>query len=228
MAIYAAILAMILTAATSASASEWKYRFEVFGAASLPQDKGFEIGVPQSSPPVQGRHKWSPGAGGGIRFGADTGHWGQDIIYSYGTNATKIVTPGGDFALRNRIQQICVNAIWYPGPVGADRKATPYLTAGVGGTIYTLPQSVLNQALDPNLAGIGKLRDEKIFSFNAGGGVSFRVNSVWGIRVDVRDYMTRAVRYGLPKSSEDPAATVFPVGGIFHQMELSIAFVYYF
>lgn len=227
-AIYVAVLALILTSATFASAAEWKYRFEVFGAGSFPQGKDFEIPVPQSSTLVKGQHKWSNGLRGGIRFGSDTGHWGQDIIYSYGANATRIVTPGGDFAIRNRVQQICINAIWYPGAVGADRKATPYVTAGIGGTVYSLPQSVVNQALDPAVAGLGKLREEKVFAFNAGGGVNVRVNNVWGIRVDVRDYMTRAPRYGLPKTSDNPAATVFPVGGVFHQLELSIGFVYYF
>jgi hypothetical protein len=40
--------------------------------------------------------------------------------------------------------------------------------------------------------------------------------------------MSRAVRYGLPKESNDPNATVFPISGIFHQFEISFAFVYYF
>ena len=40
--------------------------------------------------------------------------------------------------------------------------------------------------------------------------------------------MSRAVRYGLPQESSDPNATVFPVGGIFHQLEIAFAFVYYF
>ena len=227
LALHAAIVAAALLIATPALA-QWKYRFEVFGAGSMPQDKDFEITVPQTPTPINGTHEWSMGARGGVRFGADMGHWGQDLTYSYGSNATKIVTPGGDFAFTNRVQQLCVNALWYPGGVGADRKAMPYLTAGVGGTFFTVPQSAVNQAMDPAIAGFGKLRNENIFAFNAGGGVSVRVNRVWGVRIDVRDNMTRAVRYGLPESSTDPNATVFPVTGIFHQLELSIAFVYYF
>jgi opacity protein-like surface antigen len=226
-ALHAAIVAAALLVATPAIA-QWKYRFEAFGGGSIPQNKDFEITVPQTSTPVKGTHEWSKGAFGGVRFGADSGHWGQDLIYSYGTNATKLVTPGGEFAFTNKVQQICVNALWYPGGVGADRKAMPYLTAGVGGTIFTLPQSAVNQAINPSIAGIGKLRNEKIVSFNAGGGVSVRVNRVWGFRIDVRDSMTRAVRYRLPKESTDPNATVFPVDGIFHRIELSISFVYYF
>ena len=104
----------------------------------------------------------------------------------------------------------------------------PFVTAGVGAAFYRIPQKTVNQALDPSRAGLGKLRNQNAFSFNAGAGVAVRINSVWGVRFDVRDYMSRAVRYGLPKSSTDPSATVFPVGGIFHQIEVAIAFVYYF
>jgi hypothetical protein len=120
------------------------------------------------------------------------------------------------------------NALWYPaGASDAKKKkgAFPYLTAGVGGAFHSLAQKTVNQGLE---SGLGTLRTENVFAFNAGGGVRVRINSVWGIRIDARDYMSRAVRYGLPKTSSDPSATVFPVGGVFHQIEISFAFVYYF
>lgn len=167
--------------------------------------------------------------GGGVRLGADgMGHWGQDLCYSYGTNPSKIVTSLGSFGFTSRTHQFSYNALWYPRKVTAKGRVFPYLTAGAGGTFYQLSQSTMNQALDPNRGGLGTLHNENVFSFNAGGGVSIRINSVYGFRIDVRDTMSRAVRYGLPKASSDPSAIVFPLSGIFHQIEASFAFIYYF
>jgi opacity protein-like surface antigen len=221
----------VIIALSSPAVSQTKYRFEVFGAANFPFDKNFEITVPQSTVPIKGKHEFSAGGRGGVRFGGDLkGHWGQDIIYSYGTNASRIVnqTTGGEFPVNNRIHQLCINALWYPGGYGAKKRVMPFITAGVGAGFYRISQSVINEALDPARGGLGKLRNENVFQFNAGGGIAFRVNSVWGIRIDVRDSMSRPIRYGLPEESSDPAATVFPVNGIFHQLEIAFAFVYYF
>ncbi len=227
---FSAMLATMLLIVVPAVAQN-QYRFEVLGGVNFPMDKDFQISFPQSSVPLNGTHEFSAGGRGGVRLGVDgRGHWGQDFDYSYGTNASKIVnhSTGADFAFTNRTHQLSYNALWYPGGLNPKGKAFPYLTAGVGGTFYTLSQTTVNEALDPNRAGLGKLRNENIFAFNAGTGVRFRVNSVYGFRVDFRDYMTRAVRYQLPKASNDPQATVFPIGGIFHQYMLSFSFVYYF
>jgi len=206
-------------------------RLELFGGVNFPKDKDFEIGFPQSSVPLQGTHEFSPGGRGGVRIGVDgKGHWGQDIDYSYGTNASKIVnhTTGGQFAFTSRTHQISLNGLWYPGGLDPKKKVFPYLTVGVGGTFYALTQTVVNEALDPNRAGLGKLRNENIFAFNAGAGVRVKINNLYGFRIDFKDYMTRAVRYQLPKASNDPSATVFPIGGLFHQYMVSFSFVYHF
>jgi hypothetical protein len=217
--------------ATSPALAEYKYRFEVFGAANAPLKKNFEITTPQSTYPMKGTQEFSLGGRGGMRLGADSlGHWGQDIIYSYGTNSTRIInnTTGYRFAFTSKTHQVSYNALWYLKSLRKSKRMFPFLTAGVGGTFYNLSQSTINEALDPNRAGLGKLRSENVFAVNAGGGVRFKINNVWGIRIDVRDYMSRAVRYGLPKASTDPDSTVFPVSGIFHQFEIAFAFVYYF
>jgi len=147
-------------------------RLELFGGVNIPKDKDFEISSPQSTVPLQGTHEFSPGGRGGVRFGVDgKGHWGQDLDYSYGSNATKIVnhTTGGSFAFTSRTHQLSLNGLWYPGGLDLKKKAFPYLTVGVGATLNTLRQQVVNEALDPNRAGLGKLRNDNIFAFNAGG-----------------------------------------------------------
>jgi len=211
--------------------AQTQYRFEFFAAATLPQDKHFEIGYPQSSIPMQGTHEWSPGARGGVRMGADTWHhWGQDFVYSYGANSTRIVNHynGGAFGFTVHSHQFAYNLMWYPRFLDSKKKVNPYFSGGVGGAFYQLSQATINEALDPNRAGLGKLRNEGIFTFNAGGGIRFRINSVYGFRIDARDYISNPPRFGLPESSTSPSTVVFPVAGKFNQIEVSFGFVYYF
>jgi opacity protein-like surface antigen len=208
--------------------AQTRYRFELFGAGNFPKDEDFLIGLPQFSPPIEGSHEYSRGVRGGIRVGADfKKYWGEDITYSFGTNATRIVnfTSGARFPLNERIHQFAVNALWYPAGADNKRRIFPYLTAGVGGTFFVLKPETVNAALE---AGLGSLHTENLFAFNAGGGIRLRLTRHLGVRYDVRDYMTHAPRFGLPVSSNDPSAFVFPARGVFHQFEASFAFVYHF
>ena len=210
-----------------------QYRLEFFGAGSMPIQKNFEITTPQSSVPLRCAQEFSFGARGGVRVGTDgRGRWGQDFIYSFGTNPTKIVNQSNQsqFAFTSRIHQFSYNALWYPAGSGLGREsgAFPYVTAGVGGSFHILPQTAVNEALDPNRGGLGKLHSENVFDFNAGGGVRFKINRRFGVRIDVRDFMSRAVRYGLPQSSPDPKVTVFPITGVLHRIEASFGLVIYF
>lgn len=231
-ALFFAPLAVFLIIALP-SYAETQYRFEVFGAGTIPVKKSFEISAPQSTVPLNGEQQFSFGARGGVRLGTDSkGRWGQDFIYSFGTNATKIVNQSNSsqFSFTSRVHQFSYNALWYPGGSGLDRKsgAFPYVTAGVGGSFHVLSQSAINQALDPGRGGLGQLHNENVFDFNCGGGVRVKMNPRYGVRVDARDFMSRAVRYGLPERSSDPKATVFPISGLFHRIEASVGFVIYF
>jgi hypothetical protein len=201
-------------------AEDYKYRIEFFGGVARPLDKDFEITVPQAAFPVQGTHEFSYGGRGGARIGIDgAGHWGQDYTYSFGANASKIVNhaTGNEFGFRNRFHEASSNVLYYPFPL--ERTVVqPFVTAGVGATFVTLSQSTLNEALDPRRAGLGELKREIIFAFNAGAGLRVRMSPRYSVRVDIRDYMSRPLRYGLPRTSSDPNAVVFPVTGAFHQI----------
>lgn len=211
--------------------AQTQYRFEVFGAADIPSDNDFEITVPQSTVPIMGTHQFDPGVRGGVRLGADgKGHWGQDLIYSYGASESKIVNhnTGASFAFTNRIHYFSYNALLYPSGADPQKRCLPYLTAGVGGTIFTLSQTAKNEALDPNRQGLGEMSNRSLLAFNAGVGAIIKLDGRYGVRIDARDIMSQPPRYGLPKASNDPAVTVFPVQGLFHQLQASIAFVCYF
>ena len=161
-------------------------------------------------------------------MGADgRGHWGQDLDYSYGSIPSKIVVPPeGLFSITNRTHQFSYNVLWYPaGAQSSKKKVFPYLTVGAGAVIFQVSKSAKNDALEE---GLGTLQDHTTFAFNAGGGIRARINNIYGFRVDVRDVMSHPVRYGIPAESSDPSTFVFPVTGIFHQIQISVAFNYYF
>lgn len=222
------LIVIMMLLAASASAEERKYRFEFFGQIGYPLEKSFEITAPQSETPVPGKHRFTAGGGGGVRFGIDGAkYWGQDYSYSYNANPSKITTPYGSFSINNRFHQVNSNVLFYPGSL-EKKTFLPYLTAGVGVTFVSITQQTIGEALDPTRGGIGELKGEVFFAFNAGAGFRYRINDRWGIRVDARDYMSRPIRYGLPESSSDPDAVVFPVSGAFHNLVGSFGVVIHF
>lgn len=211
----------------SGQSNEKKYRFEFFGGANVPFDKDFEIGLPQSEVIIHGTHKFSPGPQGGVRLGIDGArYWGQDYAYSYGENTTKLATPFGSFSFKNKFHQASSNLLFYPWSLGRKR-VFPYITAGVGATFVVLKQNTITEALSPQ-TGIGPLKGEIIFAFNTGLGVRFRLSERVGIRIDGRDYMSRPLRYGLPKSSSSPNTPVLPTSGVFHQVAGTVGVVIHF
>lgn len=219
------IIASFLVLAVPAGAKV-RYRLDLFASANVPLDKNFEITQPQAITTILGKYNFSRGVRGGVRIGADgLGHFGQDISYSYGTNSSKIVVPSnGEFALTSRVHQFAYNVLFYPGGLRS-KKVLPFVTVGAGGEYYTISQGTKNQALQE---GLGNLKNHVSFAFNAGGGFRIQCNDHVGFRVDARDWMSHPPRYGIPAASNDPKVFVFPVKGIFQQLEFSVAFVYRF
>lgn len=249
-----ALLVMIAFSAMSAHA-QTSYRFELFGAGDvIPTDKQFDIGPPQFTDPLQtgasfwkGEYQTRNGVRGGIRFGTDgQGHWGQDFIYSYGHNTAKIIVylpqayhaqpfglPNPQFAFTSRSHLFSYNALFYPGGLRG-KGFHPYLTAGVGAAVFTMSQNAINDAMFLNPFNetlgltLGEPKTHISFAFNAGAGIRYQFNKNWGLRLDWRDWMSHTPGYGIPQSSTDPHEFVLPVKGVFHQLETSIGFVYFF
>ena len=221
-------IAIFLISAFVSQAQEMSYRVEIFGGVTYPAAKDFEITAPQTPYPVPGRHSFSLGGRGGARLGKELGtHWGMDYDYSYGANASAISTQFGELPIYNHIHQVSANLLVYPFG-SPNKRILPYLTSGIGATFVTVSQKTIGAAADPARGGIGQLSNDIMFAFNAGVGIRIRMSSRYGLRFDVRDYVSRPIRYGLPVSSSDPNAAVFPVSGIFHQPMGSIGFVVHF
>jgi hypothetical protein len=211
-----------------AQSAEKKYRFEFFGGVGYPIRETFVIGAPQAVNPIEGKHVFSWGGLGGVRFGIDGArYWGQDYAYSYGQNANKLETDYGSFSFTNRVHQASTSILFYPWSLER-RVCFPYATAGAGATWVTLAQRAITESMDPLKAGFGPLKSERIYAIHAGVGARFRLSDRFGLRLDARDYMSRALRYGLPKTSTDPTAAVLPVSGIFHQIAFTFSLVVHF
>jgi opacity protein-like surface antigen len=222
------VLALLVLSAGTLGAEERKYRFELYGGLNAPLDKKFEISSPQAVRPIAGEHHFSPGVTGGVRIGMDGGrHWGQDYSYSYAVNSTRIETQYGKFSFQNRFHHANSNVLFYPFGLNA-RVFYPYVTAGLGATWVVLSRQAIAESSDPLRGNLGGLKSETIFAFNAGAGVRARLSGRWGVRFDVRDYISRPLRYQLPQSSTDPRAVVLPVSGIFHQFQGSVGLVVHF
>jgi opacity protein-like surface antigen len=218
-----ALLIAAFLALTASAPAQTRYRFELYGSANIPMDKDFEIAAPQSLIPLPGEQQFSPGVRGGLRVGADgLDHWGEDFSYSYGTNASTLAYPGGGFSFTSRSHQFAYNVLFYPAGFKS-HKVYPYVTAGVGATIFTVSEKTKNEAM---MRGLGEMESHTSFTFNAGGGLRFQLSDHYGLRLDARDWMSHPARYGIPEASDNPLAPVLPVKGVFHQVELSIAFVY--
>lgn len=219
----AVIVSLILP--LHAQGQEKKYRFEFFGGINTPLDKEYEIGPPQSDFIIQGKHEFSPGGQAGVRFGIDGArYWGQDYAYSYGSNAGKLMTSAGTFSFPTRFHQVSSNLLFYPWSL--DRSQFfPYVTAGLGATFVIVSQDAITEAIH---AGLGPLKSETIFAFNAGAGVRIRLSERAGLRLDWRDYMSRALRYGIPQSTPCQFETVMPAAGVTHQFAGTVAIVVHF
>ena len=151
----------------------------------------------------------------------------MDYTYSYSANASRIITDAGRFAFTNHFHEVSSNVLFYPQNIEKTRVHF-FVTAGVGAMWVIINKTALQQALDPAQAGLGTLRNETKVSLNVGGGVRFRLSDRYSIRMDVRDYLSPALRYGLPAASSDPNAIVFPVEHAFQQLVGTFSFVIHF
>jgi len=70
------------------------------------------------------------------------------------------------------------------------------------------------------------LRVNGKMGFNFGGGLEMKVRPPLGLRLDLRDHIFAAARYGLPSTATTGA--YFPVQGSINNIEVSVGLVYHF
>jgi hypothetical protein len=204
--------------------------FEVGGFAgqSFWKSKTFEVGPPQADPSFSMQYKYDDK----LLFGARAnflsyGHWGGEFAYSFQNNRFTLTRSGNNsVSLDGNINQFFYNQIYY---INRYEKSTvhPFLTGGVGISNFTIDQSSLDWAADPNQGAIGVLKgSETKFAMNYGGGVKVNLGSHFGVRGDFRHSFSQVPHYGLPESSSSPAQVVFPVKGWMQNFEVTGGFYY--
>jgi hypothetical protein len=218
---------------SSAAFAQLKDNIEinVFGGGGWYSSKDFEIGFPQSATPITGKFKLDPAWRGGVRLGVFTrGHWSQEFFYSYERNNAqfnRLTPPTSSLDLPIQVHNYGVTALYYLDE-NESNAVRPFLSIGVGGTVYRLSREAKFIATNPLEANIPDVNNSSELTMNYGFGLKTRTSGWLGFRADVRGYLGRPPSFGLARQSNDPNATVFPITGAMNNAEVSAGLVFYF
>jgi len=168
--------------ACAGAGSAWGQLFEVWfnGGQSLLSNKGLgTVNVDANGVALPGASKNDVQLEDGFRFSFrmtlnNESHFGHEVQYAY--NRTKLRQPGApDQGMA--IHQGGYNFLLYATNEGT--RIRPFATGGVGFSNYVFPGASAASG-----GGYNK------FGVNYGGGVKMRITSLFGARLDVRQYTT--------------------------------------
>jgi len=220
---FAVFFLMVLTT-PAAVAQDANPRITVFGGGSLlGGSRTFFLGPRAFNTTSEDGGKF------GVRGTVDLReHWAVEGSYSFAGNnlqVTQLVPP----AVRMfgvHVHQVNGNALYFFND--NNYRLRPFLTGGLGLTRFS-------PAGDAKLAAAGLFLDQPAiifaqnhFDVNFGAGVEAKVWGQFGVRFDVRDYVSGIPRYGLPENPVSAGGPSFPVHGVVNNVELSAGFVFYF
>src|SRR6266481_1969315 len=161
----------------------------VFGGGSVYSDKKFEIGFPQSTLPVQETFKLNKAIRGGLRVGVYTrGHWSEEFFYSYEPSTAHFIRrspPTNSVNLRLGINNYGATGLYY---LREDESYSirPFLSIGVGGTLYRLTDQAESFARDPLRGNIPGITNADALPTKSGFAVPVRSSVGLGVWGDVR------------------------------------------
>jgi hypothetical protein len=168
-------LAVVLFLACAGSA--WGQLFEVWfnGGQSLLSNKGLGSDLPASAGGLKDDFALEDGFRFSFRMDLNNeSHFGHEVQYAY--SRTKLDEPGSP-PLGMAIHQGGYNFLLYATNEGT--RIRPFATGGVMFANYVPPGSSATSGGGDNKFGV-----------NYGGGVKVRLTSLFGVRVDVRQYTT--------------------------------------
>jgi opacity protein-like surface antigen len=171
--------AVVLVLACAGSA--WGQTFEVWfnGGQSILSNRGLgTLNVDQNGTPLPGASKNDFQLEDGFRFSFrmalnNDSHFGHEVQYAY--SRTQLNSGGVKQGMA--IHQGGYNFLLYATNEGT--RIRPFATGGVGFANYVPPGSSATSGGGDNKFGV-----------NYGGGVKMRVTSLFGVRLDVRQYTT--------------------------------------
>jgi hypothetical protein len=207
-----------------------------FGGGSAYSQKKFQIGFPQSTTPVLGAFRLTKAVRGGIRVGVYThGHWSEELFYSYEPSTAQFIRRSPlalgqkccpSVNLRLGINNYGATGLYY-FQESESHTIRPFLSIGVGGTFYRFTPEALAYAHDPNGGNI-PVTYSNLLTMNYGVGVKTRSAGWLGFRADVQGILGPSPKFGLPRTSNDPNAQVFPAGGVLSNASATAGIIIYF
>jgi hypothetical protein len=225
------LLGLCLMLSNNAYAQEGNnLELNLFGAGSIYTRNHYQIGYPQTATPFTGEMRFEPHSRFGGRFGVYTrGRWGEEFFYSFEPNTVRLQASAspGPTDMRLRIHNYGANALFYMVETES-HGFQPFLSAGLGGTVYQIRQESLSTVRDPRRGNLPDINNSHELAFNYGLGFKARSAGWFGLRLDLRDFVARAPSFGLARQSIDPLAVVMPATGVVHNAELSLGFTIYF
>jgi hypothetical protein len=167
----------------------------------------------------------------GLRFNAySRGHWGEEFLYSYEPNRAEFVlqrTPSNPLKLDIQVHNVALNTLYYLQEEETQR-IRPFLTGGVGASIFRPTAYSQAVASDPLRGNVRDLNSSTELALNYGLGFKTRVSNWVGFRMDARGFLSRSPSFGLARQSDDPNATVLPATGALHHGEVTAGLIFYF
>ena len=199
-----------------------------FIAGSTHTKNQYEIGFPQAITPTPSQFLLDDTLRGGLRFNVNTsGQWGEEFYFSYEPNNARFIrktNPEVKVDYDIRIFNFGVNAMYYLYEEGS-RKTRPFISFGLGGTMYQPTARARVAARDPLRGNFPGFESSAELALNYGVGFKRRMTERFDVRMDVRGFVGRNPSFGLPRSSSDPNVVVFPANGAIHNLEVSAGFI---
>lgn len=198
------VLLIVFAGALHAQSGE----FWLDGGASILLNNGIGSPIPGGS---ENAVKLDDGFRFAIRFDYNaSGHFGHELQYAYNRSAlsdsTGLLLPQPE-SEKMAIHQIGYNLLYYFNANSEEKRVRPFLTAGADLDVFSAPASANFRGGDPRPG------------FNYGGGVKYRISTLFAWRFDIRGYDS-----GKP----DWNGVLHHQSGMLQQFEASVGFGAYF
>src|SRR5205823_608892 len=117
-----------------------------------------------------------------------------------------------------------LNAMYYLNEEES-RTTRPFISFGIGGTMYQPTAGARQAARDPFRGNLPGFESSAELAINYGIGFKHKLTSTYGFRMDLRGFTGRNPSFGIARSSADPTVPVFPATGAIHNLEASAGIV---
>ena len=211
----------------------------VFGAGSFYTHQDYTISFPQTVIPNEGVFHLERAVRAGVRVGVYThGHWSEEFFYSYepnkahfilaaAPNSPSVVPPNSPLVVPISVHNYGVTALYYLND-DESHSFRPFLSIGIGGTLYYLSAQTESVVRNPFQGGVPSMHSSNEVAMNYGFGVKTRVNNWLGFRLEAKGFVGAEPSFGLPHTSNDPTVQVLPLTGAIQNGEASAGLVFYF